>query len=60
MRKVINRSIRTKDTNVASSDIFKYVFDRIYVWAKYELYRQMALKLSNDLALYDAKRLGWP
>ncbi len=39
--------------------LFDSFFDEIYLWGKYELYRQMALKLSNDLALYDAKRLAY-
>ena len=35
----------------------KYFFNKIYLHAKYELYRQMALKLSGDMALFDVKRL---
>jgi len=35
----------------------KYFFNKIYLYAKYELYRQMALKLSGDTTLYDVKRL---
>jgi DNA polymerase III delta prime subunit len=38
---------------------FESLFDKIYLLAKYELYRQMALKSSNDAALYDPKRLGY-
>ncbi|KAB2834431.1 MAG: AAA family ATPase, partial [Caedimonadaceae bacterium] len=37
--------------------IFKYFFEEVYLFAKYELYRQMALKHSGDSRLYDAKRL---
>lgn len=35
----------------------KNLGEEVYLLAKYELYRQMALKLSGDMALYDAKRL---
>ena len=35
----------------------QYFFNKIYLYAKYELYRQMALKLSGDTTLYDVKRL---
>jgi DNA polymerase III delta prime subunit len=46
-----------KNHNNNGEKIFSYLFDKIYFLAKYEMYRQMALKLSGDMALYDVKRL---
>ena len=37
--------------------VFDYFFDEVYLFAKYELYRQMSLKQSGDSKLFDAKRL---
>jgi len=37
--------------------VFDYFFDEVYLFAKYELYRQMALNQSGDSKLFDAKRL---
>ncbi len=37
--------------------LFDYIFDEVYLFAKYELYRQMSLKQSGDSKLYDPKRL---
>jgi hypothetical protein len=48
------KQINNKETEIR---MFNFYFDEIYFLAKYELYRQMALKLSGDLALYDDKRM---
>jgi len=37
--------------------VFEYFYDEVYLFAKYELYRQMSLKQSGDSKLYDPKRL---
>lgn len=48
-----NRDVKCE----AVDAIEKHFSDRIYILAKYELYRQMALKISGDNTLYDPKRL---
>lgn len=40
-----------------SNFVFYHFFNQVYLFAKYELYRQMSLKQSGDSRLFDAKRL---
>jgi hypothetical protein len=55
----INRKIESEQILDDPSGVilFNHYFNNIYLLAKYELYRQMALHLAKDMALYDVKRL---
>lgn len=45
------------DKSKPADTVFRYFFEEVYLFAKYELYRQISLKQSGDSRLYDAKRL---
>jgi DNA polymerase III delta prime subunit len=54
----LNKQIKKQTTKMNLFDaVFRYFFDQVYLFAKYELYRQISLKQSGDCRLYDAKRL---
>lgn len=55
MHKEIKRYITLNKKD--KKTIYNYFFDEIYLYAKYELYRQMSLNYSGDSKLYDVKRL---
>lgn len=55
---LLNEQIQKHSEKTNPDDaVFRYFFEEVYLFAKYELYRQISLKQSGDSRLYDAKRL---